>query len=52
VIEDNNAATYLLKNSFGGKQRQLFTGILTAHASLSRSMRDDVTIQVIFFGDM
>jgi len=50
VVEDENAATHLVKNAFGGKQRQLFTGVLTVEAPISKTMRDDVTVQVIFFG--
>lgn len=49
-MEDENAATHLVKNAFGGKQRQLFTGVLTVEAPISKTMRDDVTVQVIFFG--
>lgn len=52
VVEDENAATHLVKNAFGGKQRQLFTGLMTLGAPTSKMMRDDVTVQVIFFGDI
>jgi pyruvate dehydrogenase phosphatase len=50
AIEDlDNAAVCLAKNAFGGRRRDLFRGIMTAYSPLSRDVRDDVTIQVIFF---
>ncbi|MCJ1351104.1 MAG: hypothetical protein MMC33_001086 [Icmadophila ericetorum] len=52
VVEDDNAATHLVKNAFGGTQRQLFTGVMTVYAPTSKTMRDDVSVQVIFFGDV
>ncbi|KAK1961472.1 protein phosphatase 2C [Colletotrichum sublineola] len=52
VVEDlDNAAVHLIKNALGGKRRTLFTGAALAYAPLSRSVRDDVTVQVIFFQD-
>lgn len=50
VYEDQNSATHLVKNAFGGSQRQLFTGMMTVDTPTSKTMRDDVTVQVIFFG--
>ncbi|MCJ1306110.1 hypothetical protein MMC08_008928 [Hypocenomyce scalaris] len=52
VVEDDNAATHLVKNAFGGNQRQLFTGVMTVDSPTSKTMRDDVTVQVIFFDDI
>ena len=49
VYEDDNAATHLVKNGLGGLQRQLFTGVMTVDTPVSRTMRDDVTVQVVFF---
>ncbi|KAK0388892.1 hypothetical protein NLU13_2469 [Sarocladium strictum] len=50
AIEDlDNAAVCLAKNAFGGRRRDMFRGIMTAYSPLSRYVRDDVTIQVIFF---
>ncbi|KAK1573558.1 phosphatase 2C-like domain-containing protein [Colletotrichum navitas] len=52
VVEDlDNAAVHLIKNALGGKRRSLFTGAALAYAPLSRNVRDDVTVQVIFFQD-
>lgn len=50
VVEDDNAATHLIKNAFGGKRRNLFTGVMSIYPPLSRDVRDDVTVQVVFFG--
>ena len=50
VVEDENVATHLVRNAFGGTQRQRFTGLMTVDTPLCRSMRDDMTVQVIFFG--
>ncbi|OKL63771.1 hypothetical protein UA08_00696 [Talaromyces atroroseus] len=52
VYEDDNAATHLVKNAFGGRQRQLFTGVMTVDTPVSKTMRDDVTVQVVFFGEI
>ncbi|KAH0428616.1 protein phosphatase 2c [Colletotrichum camelliae] len=52
VVEDlDNAAVHLIKNALGGARRTLFTGVTLAYPPLSRSVRDDVTVQVIFFQD-
>lgn len=52
VIEDlDNAAVCLVKNAFGGSRRGLFLGAMTTYAPISRNVRDDITVQVIFFKD-
>ena len=50
VIEDENAATHLVKNAFGGSRRGLFCAVMSAYPPISRNVRDDVTVQVVFFG--
>ncbi|KAF2087159.1 protein serine/threonine phosphatase 2C, partial [Saccharata proteae CBS 121410] len=50
VTEDENAATCLMKNAFGGSRRRLFCGVMSLAAPHSRAHRDDVTVQVLFFG--
>ena len=50
VVEDSNCATHLLKNALGGKRRSLFLGLMGLQPPLSRDVRDDITIQVLFFG--
>lgn len=52
VVEDSNAATHLVKNAFGGSRRSLFCGVISTYPPISRYVRDDVTVQVIFFGDL
>ncbi|KAF1737733.1 Protein phosphatase 2C [Beauveria bassiana] len=50
AIEDlDNAAVCLLKNVLGGRHRYMVAGALTATEPMSRRVRDDITIQVIFF---
>ncbi|KAM0433382.1 hypothetical protein ACHAPT_004259 [Fusarium lateritium] len=52
VIEDlDSAAVCLVKNALGGSRRGLFLGALTTYSPMSRSVRDDMTVQVIFFKD-
>lgn len=50
VVEDENAGVHLIKNALGGRRRNLFCGILSVQPPLSRDVRDDITVQVIFFG--
>ncbi|KAL1637953.1 hypothetical protein SLS56_000510 [Neofusicoccum ribis] len=52
VVEDDNVATHLVRNAFGGARRNLFCGVMTAYPPISRNVRDDTTVQVIFFGDV
>ena len=50
AIEDlDNAAVCLVKNALGGTRRALLCGTMTAYSPLSRTVRDDITVQVIFF---
>lgn len=52
AIEDlDNAAVCLAKNALGGSRRTMFCGSVTAYPPISRYVRDDVTIQVVFFQD-
>ncbi|RFU80105.1 hypothetical protein TARUN_2111 [Trichoderma arundinaceum] len=52
AIEDlDNAAVCLVKNALGGRRRGLFRGLLTISTPVSRDIRDDITVQVIFFKD-
>lgn len=50
VIQDlNNVAVHLLRNACGGNHRELLAGKLAFQPPYSRLVRDDMTIQVIFF---
>jgi len=51
VYEDENAAVHLVRIAFGGSRRELFCGIVT-DMDPSKTIRDDVTVQVVFFDDV
>lgn len=51
VIEDKNVATHLIRNALGGKDTDQVCALLTLPSPFSRRYRDDLTVQVIFFGD-
>ena len=51
VVEDKNAAVHLIKNAFGGSSRGLFCDVMSEDPPVSRCVRDDTTVQIIFFGD-
>lgn len=51
VVEDENCGVHLIKNALGGKRGNLFRGLLSLQPPLSRDVRDDITVQVVFFGD-
>ena len=51
VYEDKNAATHLVRNALGGKDTDMLSALLTLPAPYSRRYRDDLTVQVIFFGE-
>lgn len=50
IVEDDNCGCHLIKNALGGKRRNLFCGVVSIQPPLSRKVRDDITVQVIFFG--
>ena len=51
VVEDKNAATHLVRNALGGKDKDQVSALLTLPSPFSRRYRDDLTVQVIFFGE-
>ncbi|WPH01078.1 pyruvate dehydrogenase acetyl-transferring phosphatase 1, mitochondrial [Acrodontium crateriforme] len=51
VVEDKNAATHLVRNALGGKDRDMVSALLTLPSPFSRRYRDDLTVLVIFFGE-
>ncbi|KAJ4294559.1 [Pyruvate dehydrogenase [acetyl-transferring]]-phosphatase 1, mitochondrial [Kalmusia sp. IMI 367209] len=51
VVEDKNAATHLVRNALGGKDQDQLSALLTLPSPFSRRYRDDLTVEVIFFGD-
>ncbi|TGZ83652.1 protein serine/threonine phosphatase 2C [Ascodesmis nigricans] len=51
VCEDKNAATHLVRNALGGKNSDMLCALLTLPSPYSRRYRDDLTVEVIFFGN-
>lgn len=49
VVEDENCAAHLVRNAFGGRDHERLLGLAGAKPPFSRSIRDDVTVQVVFF---
>ena len=50
VIQDlDNVAVHKLRNACGGNHQELLAGKLAFQPPYSRPVRDDMTIQVIFF---
>lgn len=50
VVRDANAATHLVRNALGGSDTDMVSALLTLPAPNSRRYRDDLTVEVIFFG--
>lgn len=51
VVEDKNVATHLVRNALGGRDRDMVCALLTLPSPYSRRYRDDLTVEVVFFGD-
>jgi len=51
IIKDKNAATHLVRNALGGKDEDQLCALLTLPSPYSRRFRDDLTVEVIFFGE-
>ncbi|KAJ5709983.1 hypothetical protein N7493_009575 [Penicillium malachiteum] len=51
VVEDKNAATHIVRNAMGGKDKEMICALLTLPSPYSRRYRDDITVEVIFFGN-
>ena len=51
IVEDKNVATHLVRNALGGKDRDMLCALLTLPSPYSRRYRDDLTVQVVFFGE-
>ena len=50
LVEDEHCGVHLIKNALGGKRRNLFRGVMSIQPPLSRNVRDDISVHVIFFG--
>jgi len=51
VVLDDNCATHLVRNALGGANEEVLCAVVGAAPSFSRSARDDITVQVVFFED-
>lgn len=51
IVKDKNVATHLVRNALGGANEEQMRALLTLPAPFSRRYRDDLTVQVIFFGN-
>lgn len=51
VVDDANCATHLVRNALGGADRDMVCALLTLPSPYSRRYRDDLTVEVIFFGE-
>ncbi|KAF3934652.1 hypothetical protein ABW20_dc0103331 [Dactylellina cionopaga] len=51
VVKDQNCATHLVRNALGGKDGDMLCALLTLQSPYSRRYRDDLTVEVIFFGE-
>ena len=49
TVQDNNVAVHLMRNSLGGNHHELIAGRLAFSPPSSRRLRDDTTVQVVFF---
>ncbi|KAK8139148.1 hypothetical protein PG984_002528 [Apiospora sp. TS-2023a] len=51
TFQDPNAAVHLMRNGLGGARDELVRGALAFTSPAARYIRDDMTVQVVFFGD-
>ncbi|KAI1770509.1 protein serine/threonine phosphatase 2C [Hypoxylon cercidicola] len=51
LVKDKNVATHLIRNALGGQNEEQVCALLTLVSPFSRRYRDDLTVQVIFFGN-
>ncbi|KAI1488065.1 phosphatase 2C-like domain-containing protein [Biscogniauxia mediterranea] len=49
TLQDDNAAVHLVRNGLGGAHDEMVRGALTFRYPNARDIRDDMTVQVVFF---
>ncbi|KAG4432598.1 hypothetical protein IFR05_011923 [Cadophora sp. M221] len=49
TVQDENVAVHLVRNSLGGNHHEMLAGRLAYGSPFSRNIRDDITVQVVFF---
>ncbi|KAI8831243.1 phosphatase 2C-like domain-containing protein [Chytridium lagenaria] len=52
ALEDENAATALIRNALGGGNDERLCRVLAIPSPYSRRFRDDITVNVLFFDDV
>lgn len=50
TIQDDNVAVHLVRNALGGNHHELIAGRLAFSSPFAQRVRDDITVQVAFFG--
>ncbi|KAI2615485.1 protein serine/threonine phosphatase 2C [Hypoxylon sp. NC1633] len=49
TLQDGNAAVHLVRNGLGGGDEEMVKGAMAFRYPNSRDIRDDITVQVVFF---
>ncbi|KAI1451513.1 putative pyruvate dehydrogenase [Annulohypoxylon moriforme] len=49
TVQDDNAAVHLVRNALGGNHHEMLAGRLAMTAPFAYAVRDDITVQVVFF---
>jgi pyruvate dehydrogenase phosphatase len=49
TVEDDNLATHMMKNAFGGLVRDLFVAVMSVEPPYSYEVRDDATVMAVQF---
>jgi pyruvate dehydrogenase phosphatase len=49
TVQDDNVAVHLVRNALGGAHHDMISGVLAFKPPFSRKVRDDITVQVVFF---
>jgi len=51
TVQDANVAVHLMRNALGGAHHDLISGLLAFKPPFARRVRDDMTVQAVFFDD-
>jgi pyruvate dehydrogenase phosphatase len=49
ALQDDNVAVHLMRNALGGRHQDMLHGSFVYKPTYARRVRDDMTIQVVFF---
>ena len=50
TIQDDKVAVHLVRNALSGNHHELIAGRLAFSSPFARRVRDDITVQMAFFG--